>query len=172
MRRRTLLGLLSASAASWPMRLAGQPRDLPTVGFLSALSAAPSRYLVTAFQQGLRETGFVEGQSVRIEFRWAEHRYDQLPGMAADLVRRGVAVIAATGGVPSAQAAKAATTAIPVVFTIGDDPVRHGLTRSFNDPGGNVTGVTLLAVALDPKRLELVRELSPAASMVGMIMGQ
>jgi putative ABC transport system substrate-binding protein len=124
---------------------------------------------VTAFQQGLRETGFIEGQNVRLEFRWAEHRYDQLPGMASDLFRRGVAVIAATGGIPSAQAAKAATVSIPVVFTIGDDPVRHGLTRSFNDPGGNVTGVTLLAVALDPKRLELVRELVPAASMVGMI---
>src|SRR5687768_15528492 len=134
MKRRALLGLLSAATAAWPLRLVSQSRDVPTVGFLSALSAVPSRYLVTAFQQGLRETGFVEGQNVRFEFRWAEHRYDQLPEMAADLARRGVAVIAATGGVPSAQAAKAATATIPVVFTIGDDPVRHGLTRSFNAP--------------------------------------
>src|SRR4051794_27366918 len=163
MRRRAILALLSASAVSGPLRVLGQRRDVPTVGFLSALSASPSGYLVSAFQQGLREAGFIEGENVRFEFRWAEHRYEQLPRMAAELVAQGVAVLAATGGIPSAQAAKAATTSIPVVFTIGDDPVKYGLTRSFHDPGGNVTGVTLLAVTLDPKRLELLRELVPTA---------
>src|SRR3954447_26439298 len=112
MRRRAILKLLSASAASWPLRSLAQRREVPTVGILSALSAGPSRYLVIAFQQGLREAGFIEGENVRFEFRWAEHRYEQLPAMAADLVAGGASLIAATGGIPSAQAAKAATTTI------------------------------------------------------------
>jgi putative tryptophan/tyrosine transport system substrate-binding protein len=125
---------------------------------------------VTAFRRGLRESGFIEGQNVAIEFRWAEGRYDRLPGLAADLVNRRVAVLVATGGATSAVAAKEATTTIPTVFASGGDPVNFGLVASLNRPGGNRTGVSLLTAALAPKRLEILREVVPKASVIGVLL--
>jgi putative ABC transport system substrate-binding protein len=135
---------------------------MPVIGFLSSRSPGESSGVVTAFQQGLREVGFVEGQNLAIAFRWAEGRYDRLPALAAELVGLRVAVLFAAGGAPSALAAKAATSTIPIVFSIGFDPVKLGLVDSLNRPGGNVTGVSYLTQELGPKRLGLLRELMPA----------
>jgi putative ABC transport system substrate-binding protein len=141
---------------------------MPVIGFLSGLSPADRTRFVTAFRQGIRETGYVEGQSVAIEHRWAQDQYDRLPDLAADLVRRQVAVIAAHD-TQSAIAAKAATTTIPIVFTTGGDPVRDGLVASLNRPGGNVTGVSFIAAELGTKQLGLLRELRPGAARIALL---
>jgi putative ABC transport system substrate-binding protein len=166
MRRRAFITLLGGAAA-WPLAARAQPPAMPVIGFLN--SAAPHTYaaMLAAFHQGLKETGYVEGQNVAIEYRWAEDRYDRLAAMAADLVRRQVTIIFANG--PSVPSAKAATTTIPIVFTAGFDPIRLGLFASLSRPGGNLTGISILNVELGPKRLDLVRELVPSATKAAVL---
>jgi putative tryptophan/tyrosine transport system substrate-binding protein len=168
MRRREFLGLIG-SAAGWPLSAqAQQPTSMPLIGFMNGASAALSTEYLQHFRQGLAEMGYVEGQNLAIEFRWANGRYDQLPGLAADLVTRNVAVIAATS-TPAGLPAKAATTTIPIVFVTGSDPVEQGLVKSLSRPEGNVTGITTLAVELGQKRMELMREVVPSANLFGVL---
>jgi putative tryptophan/tyrosine transport system substrate-binding protein len=173
MRRRefiTLLGGAVASSAYWPPAARAQQPTMPVVGFLGIGYLAPLKSLVSAFRKGLEEAGYIEGQNVTIEYRWAEYHYDRLPALAEDLARRQVAVIVATGGEVSALAAKSATTTIPVVFNSNDDPVRLGLVASLNRPGGNLTGVSLLTTAsVVGKRLELLHALVPKAGLLGLL---
>ena len=152
---------------AWPIMARGQ-QPMPVVGILAA-PAPPYAENVSAIRRGLNETGFVEGRNVAIEFRWAEGQLDRLPALAADLVKRQVAVIITVGGAAPLVAAKNATSMIPIVFHMGADPVRLGYVKSFNRPGGNVTGISLLSVALAAKRLEMLRELVPAARTVGLL---
>jgi putative tryptophan/tyrosine transport system substrate-binding protein len=167
--RRKFLATLGGAVAAWPLAAHGEKAKRPVIGFLNAASAGPYAHFVSAFQRGLGETGYVEGHNVDIEYRWAEGHNDRLPGLAAGLVRRQVSVIAVPGSTPGALAAKAATTTIPIVFGIGADPVSVGLVNSLGHPGGNVTGVTLLAVELGPKHLELLHELVPTATIMGVL---
>src|SRR5262249_41036680 len=146
-----------------------QQAPMPVVGFLSGRSPGESGYVIAAFRRGLRETGFVEGQNAHIAFRWAEGRNDRLPALAADLVSGQAAVIVATGGGPSALAAKAASATIPIVFTFGADPVKAGLVASFNRPGSNVTGVSWFSSDLGPKRLDLLLELAPKTTVIALL---
>jgi putative ABC transport system substrate-binding protein len=168
-RRRQFLTLLGGAAVVAPFAARGQQPTLPVIGFLNGASAWEYSHLVEAFRQGLGETGYFESRNVVIEYRWAEGHYDRLPTLAADLVRRQVRVIVAAGGTQSAAVAKAATTTIPIVFSIGADPVEAGLVASLNRPGGNLTGWWTLAVALGPKRLQLAHELVPAASSAALL---
>jgi putative ABC transport system substrate-binding protein len=170
LKRRDFVMLIGGVAATWPVAARTQQPAMPAVGFLNSGSADERVHLVTAFRDGLRETGQVEGRNVAIEFHWAEGRYGQLPALAADLVRRQVAVIAATGDTVSPLAAKAATTTVPIVFVIGGDPVASGLVPSFSRPGGNITGVSVISSALAAKTLELLHELVPKATKIGILL--
>lgn len=168
-RRREFIWLL-AGAVAWPLAVRAQQQPaLPVIGFLSSRSLVESTHLIAAFREGLRENGYLEGQHLQIEYRWAEGQYDRLPHLASDLVGRKVVAIATAGNTPSAYAAKAATTDIPIVFVIGDDPIKVGLVDSLNHPQGNITGVTVLFGPLGLKRFELVSELVPSAATIAMI---
>jgi len=167
MRRRDFIKAVAGSAASWPLGARAQQPATPIVGFLRSTSLAPFQNLVVAFGQGLKEAGFVEGQNVAIEYRYADNQIDRLPVLVADLIRLPAAVIVVNSG--AAFAAKAATTTVPIVLAAGDDPVKDGLVASLNRPGGNITGVTWLASLIGAKRLELLRQVVPKATTIAML---
>jgi putative ABC transport system substrate-binding protein len=166
--RRQFVALLGGGVATWPLATRGQQAAVPVIGFLHGASFEGYKPMVTSFRQGLKEAGYVDGQNVAIEFSWAEGQYDRMPAMAADLARRQVAVVVA-GGTPAAFAAKAATSTIPTVILVGVDPVQLGLVGSLNRPGGNVTGLAVLTVQLEAKKLELLHELLPTASDIALL---
>jgi putative ABC transport system substrate-binding protein len=166
-KRREFMTLLGGAAAAWPLAAGAQQSAMPVIGFLRSTSPADATHLVVAFRQGLMETGYVEGQNVAIEYRWAEDHLDRLPVLVADLIRQHVALI--VGNTPSALAAKAATTTVPIVFVTGGDPVIDGFAVGLNRPGGNTTGVSFLTSAVVTKRLELLRQLVPKAVAIGVL---
>jgi len=168
MRRRDFIALVGGSVSGWPIAARAQQPAMPVIGFLNSASAGPFKQFVDAFRRGLNESGFVEGQNVMIDYRWAEGQYGRLPELAADMVRRNVAVIVATGGAAAGLAAKAATATTPIVFVVSD-PVKLGLVASLSRPGGNATGVGLFTVTVEPKKLELLHQLVPQAVVIGIL---
>jgi putative tryptophan/tyrosine transport system substrate-binding protein len=170
MRRREFLSLLGGSVVGWPLAARAQHPAVPKIGFLSSRSPAESSHLVDAFRAGLAAAGgHVDGRNVAIVYRWAEGQYNRLPELAADLVRQNLAALVAVGGEPSARAAEAATSTVPIVFSIGDDPIKAGLVASYNRPGGNATGVSLLTTTSEAKRFGLLNELVPGSGVLGAL---
>ena len=167
--RREFITLLGGAAAAWPL-VAHAQSAMPVIGFMSSASAAPWAHLVAAFRDGLKAIGFVEGQNVAIDFRWADGQYDRLPTIAAELVRREVAVIVATGGANAVLPAMAATTTIPILFNTGGDPIKLGLVSSLNRPAGNATGVYFFIATMEAKRLGLLRDMVPTAALIGVLL--
>jgi len=167
MKRRKFITLLGGAVVAWPFPARAQQPTMPVIGYLSSQSADTQTDLVRGFRQGLREIGYIEGENVAVNYRWADNEADRLPALAAELVRRQVAVIAASGG-PASESAAKATTTIPIVFMVAEDPVRLGLVGSLARPGGNLTGVNFFSAELAAKRLEVLRELVPNATRVGL----
>jgi putative ABC transport system substrate-binding protein len=164
MRRREFISLIGCAAAALPLTARAQQPAMPVIGFLNNTSPEPNAGPLRAFRQGLKDTGFVEGENVAVDYRWADNQLDRLPALATDLVHRRVAVIVTTGGITAASAAKAATATIPIAFVVGEDPVRVGFVASLARPSGNLTGINFLTAELGAKRLGLLRELMPAAT--------
>jgi putative tryptophan/tyrosine transport system substrate-binding protein len=169
MKRRAFITVLGGAVIAWPLAARAQQPGMPVIGFLSARAPDESKHLVAAFRRGLGENGYIEGETVAIDYRWALSKYDQLPAMANEFARRPVAVLVAFGGDVAARAAAAATRTVPIVTAFGIDPVGSGLIASYNRPGGNVTGVSNLSATIEPKRLGLLRELTPGAATVGAL---
>jgi len=169
MRRREFIRLFSSTVVAWPLTARAQQAAMPVIGYLGVTSVNEQPQRLAGFQQGLAETGFIEGKNLLIEYRWAEGHFDRFPALATELIKRQVVVIAVLGTSQGAVAAKAATTTIPIVFSIGDDPTAIGLVASFNQPGGNATGIYLLVTELQAKRLGILRELLPSATRVAVL---
>jgi putative ABC transport system substrate-binding protein len=170
--RRQFISLFGGAVASWPHTAYAQQAAMPVAGFLASFAATGFEVFWAGFRAGLREVGYTEGTNVTVEYRWADNRYDQLPALADDLVRRQVAVIVAAGGEPVVLAAKAATSTIPIVFSAVDDPVRMGLVESFNRPGTNMTGMSVMNSVVNSKRLEILHQLLPKNSEVGLLISR
>jgi putative tryptophan/tyrosine transport system substrate-binding protein len=169
MKRREFITLVGGTVIAWPLAAHAQQRAVPVIGVLSSRSPAVDTSLIAVIRQGLKEAGFVEGQNVALDYRWAGGQFDRLARLAADLVHQQVAVIVAIGGDQPALAAKATSATIPIVFAVGSDPIRSGLVTSLNRPGGNITGVASLLTEMEPKRLELLRQLRPQATTTAVL---
>jgi putative tryptophan/tyrosine transport system substrate-binding protein len=172
MQRREALAILAGAAVAWPVAAGAQQKAMPVIGYLDSNSPGPTAPLVAAFRRGLSEAGYIEGQNVKVEYRWAAGRYERLPNLASELVQRKVDMIATSGGPASAQAAKAATATIPIAFVLGTDPVELGLVASLSRPGGNLTGVSMLTTELNAKRFELLLTLIPQVRAVALLVNR